>query len=74
MKIDPKELIPLPPLDQFQWGGTFYLKKAENDYERVNFDIKDPFERSIAMQWLTDQQSKLFIVRNRPWGTITKLP
>lgn len=74
MRIDPKDLIPIN-LNNFKVGGHFYLLEETGEYTRVVFydkDFADPHARALIWAWMHENQKKLFLNRNRPWGTFEK--
>jgi hypothetical protein len=74
MKIDPKDLVPMP-LNDFRPGGNFYLLEENGAYTRVAFyqlDFIDPHARALIWCWMEENKSKLFINRCNPWGTFER--
>lgn len=74
MKIDPKDLVPFP-INDFQVGGHFYFLENNGEYTRVSFDerdFSDPHARALIWCWMVENEKKLFLNRNNPWGTFEK--
>lgn len=74
MKLDPKDLIPFPPLNDFQVGGHFYLLETNGEYRRVVFyesDLRDETHKMMIRHWIftMQEEKRLFLNRNRPWKT-----
>jgi len=75
MKIDPKDLIPMPT--PFQIGGVFYRLEENGEYSLCVFHEE---EKGNAAKWselmylteLYKYQNRLFVRRDRPWHRIRK--
>jgi hypothetical protein len=72
MKIDPKDLVPITSISEFQVGGIFY-RKDDKEFFSCSFSDKEIEQKGLEIQSWTLQyikEGRLFRSRNNPWKRV----